>query len=212
VNATISNSGELTAKKEGTYTVTATSKDDATKFAVATIYVKSMNSANPGDIITIDGTDWIKIRNDYVSNNKYTLLMLKDAVGSAAQYHNIDHVANLEYNQASIRNTVNSWFSNLYSPKLKAIYVQANLGAGTSKSWPNPNNNTGIHAFIPRKVDVSLISAELRKIGKDYWLATPTESSGALDFQETVKADGTYSLRNNTGTAYIRPSVWVLAP
>ena len=208
--ATISDSGAFTASAGGVYTITATSKDDPTKKATATVTVNS-NIRNTPDsgIVTIDGIEWIKLRSTYSSPNTYAVLMLKGTIGPWS--YGPGNSTNLQYKESTIKTNVNTWYNNLTSPTLKSMVVEADIGVAPAQSWPA--SGSGYKAHLPRKADVQNLTPLLRIIAdRDYWLANPAESQGAWTFQETVKSSGEYGIKANDQSIYARPIVWVLVP
>jgi hypothetical protein len=211
LNVIITDTGEFVSHKAGTYTITVTAKDDSSKKATATVTViDDLINIGNGAITVIDNREWIKVRNNSPRGKNYVLLMLKDVIGPWD--YGPDYKTNLQYADSSIRNYVTGWYDNFGSPTLESMAVQAMVGTAPNESWP-AEGDTGIIAHLPRKVDFGDLSIFVRVIeGIDYWLANPACIDDACVYQETVRSDGEYGKRLNSGIAYARPIVWVKAP
>ena len=213
--ATISSGGLLTIKAGATATsviVTATSiTNPAVSSSPVTVTIEpdvycDINNAQNGDTIVIDGREWIKVRNDSPSGTNYVLLMLKDTIGSFVYSSN--DKKEIQFKESQIKNNLDSWWKNLNSPNMKKMAVEADIGVNESESWPS--SGTGYYAHLPRHVDVDPLPPSVRYIDKTYWLATPTtDESGAVGFQKTIKANGTYGINMNSQKVEARPIVWV---
>jgi hypothetical protein len=211
LNVIITATGEFISHKSGTYTITATAKDDPSKKATATVTVMDdlINIGN-GGIVVIDGKEWIKVRNNSPRGSNYVLLMSKEVIGPWS--YGSDNKTNLEYADSSIRNNVTGWYDTLDSPALKAMAVQALVGTAPNESWPAVGD-TGIIAHLPRKIDFQNLSVFVRVIEDiEYWLANPACIDNACVYQETVRPDGEYGKKANDAKVYARPIVWVKAP
>ena len=214
--ATITN-GAFSATTAGTYTVTAAAKDDPTKTATATVTVTvgDIFGSGNGSIVVIDGIEWIKIRGEYWYGLKCVLLMKKDPIEPPMMFSTkTDQEVEFHGTYSAIRYSLANWYNNLNSPTLKSMALTCNPGTAPSVSWPVPHSTMGIYAHIPRKVDVQGLPAELYACGKDYWLAEPTNVSGAgWGYQTIVTQNGSAGTRvNNSTQVYARPIIWVEVP
>ena len=167
-------------------------------------------TAPDGSTLVIDGREWVKIKNMNSVDKHYVLLMLKNVLGPWA--YGSSQSSSLQYKNSDIRAEIDGWYTYLNSPKLKSIAVQAEVGSDANSSWPM--DNTGIYAHLPKKSDVDHLTAAVRSVNKDYWLATPAYVEGhGWTYQEAVLANGVYGVkRNDDASVYARPTVWVLVP
>ncbi|MCL2501805.1 MAG: hypothetical protein FWE30_04640 [Bacteroidales bacterium] len=175
---------------------------------------KVIDNALPGETVTVDDMDWTVVKKETYPHGTFALLILNDVIGPW-QYHYNDQLGGyLEYYNAFIRDNVNHWYNNvLQAPTLKQIAWTANIGIGSgSQSWPTfgsaPSGN--IYAFIANQIDLYSISADKRKIGKEYWTSTPTTYNSVHGHQITVTPDGNFTnTKLVTRLEYVRPVIWV---
>jgi hypothetical protein len=163
-----------------------------------------------GKVIEIDGIEWIKVRN-YLENEKMVLLMLKDAAFGSSRYDS-DSSFKWEYDRAEIRPMVNAWYDMLNSPTLKKYAWQVYLGTSPSETWPSADNNAHGFAFIPRKADISRLTAQQRACNKMFWTSTRNPIGGFVGgTQDTGNADGTFYYKAvvNSYEVWARPAIWL---
>ncbi|MCL2548507.1 MAG: hypothetical protein FWE76_04995 [Symbiobacteriaceae bacterium] len=191
---------------DGSMTTTKPAPKDTTDFI----------SPPNGATVTLDGIEWIKVRNDYKEGQEYVLLMLKEVIGPFP--YGADNASNLDFLESSIRHELDKWYAALQAPVLKTLAMQAMTGTSPNKSWPS-YSPTGVYAHIPRKADVQDLPFDACFLpGVIYWLADPASSPDQDNWtnQATVRYDGTFGIRNNAiftpGSPNTRPIVWIRVP
>jgi len=214
--ASVNSSGVITAHGKGAAVITLTVENVSDNITVIVIETNEedtapdISGASDGSIISIDGREWVKIKNQHSTGKNYSLLMLYDTLGP--WIYGSSQSSSLQYKNSDIRNSIDGWYTYLASPTLKSIAVQAEVGSDSNSSWPM--EQTGIYAHLPKKSDLDNLSASIRGVDKDYWLATPAEINGfGWTGQIIVRANGSYGERlNDSPSVYARPMVWVLNP
>jgi hypothetical protein len=174
----------------------------------------NIDKAGNGDIITIDGVEWIKVRTD-VNDSKLVLLMLKGVTGPCVQYN--DSARLIEYgSKPPIKNYVDTWYAALNSPTLKRIAWRVNFGNSPSASWPGDKlageTNYISVAFIPRLADIThLMKANTYR----YWLSDlyPCDTTQGVRFDMVgiIMGNGDNNVHTyaNSSNVYARPCIWV---
>ena len=169
--------------------------------------IPGLEDTKNGETITIDGTEWIKVKTD--STGKYALLLLNELLGPMAYDYNPDFV--YEYHSAVIRSSIDQWYKGFDAPMLKKFAGSAMIGTDDNESWPytGSGEGTGIIAFIPKKSDIASLPFTKRDMGKEYWTSTKTKMGDYVGYQETVADGGGWSKKGVDQSVYARPAIWV---
>jgi hypothetical protein len=173
-----------------------------------------ISKAKEGEIINIDGIEWIKVKH-YSYDSDKVLLMLKGVTGSPVQYNTDGNC--IEYNgspKPSIKAIVDNWYDYLNSPILKSIALLSNVSETPNQTWPSSTlagTKAGTVAFIPKLDDIN--TTKLSKAnGFRYWLSDINFVRGCRS-NCIIKANGDFAngLQSVAPDVYIRPCVWVMA-
>ena len=185
----------------------------------------------PGDIVSIDGIEWVLVKSQYMTASMRTvyLLILNDVV-----YPNTSGVVYAtsitEFNKGNFFNNrvqqqIDGWYAALSSPSLKRWAIKPNY-YGT---WLNNTNTlelaksqTSRVAMLPLKDDVfpALSTGQLSLLTpknpasnmKQWWTdTTATDSSGAIGYKTVLLSSGIWGLKGyNSKDVFARPEIWVL--
>ena len=173
--------------------------------------------AKDGDIILIDGVEWVKVRTD-PRNSDLVLLMLNGVTGPCVKYNDSGFIA--EYfstsKTPSIKTYVDNWYGALISPTLKKIAWNVALGVSPNQTSPGlaiagEKNSVGV-AFIPRLKDINNISMAN---GYRYWRSDnyPDDKTQGITWDMigiiAVNGDSQFNATADNSGIYVRPCIWV---
>ena len=236
--STINQNGVLTVaagEPNPILTVTATSKTNPSVYATVTVTVISdpddgsgvpgLNAVPQGGLITIDGVEWIKVRDGRVTSNgvTYSLLIMKSVLKNTSGEPLMTTWASNEtnfttgYSASNVRTVINSWYHNTTMPVLKKYALRPTL----YPSGPNycfgeaaPTGANENVAFCPHKEDVfNVIANQELQNGYLWWTMTKTTSNaGAAGYLSVLLADGSWGYKSgwlSADSIYVRPAIFV---
>ncbi|MCL1975689.1 MAG: Cna B-type domain-containing protein [Firmicutes bacterium] len=176
--------------------------------------IPGLKEASPGSVFTIDGIEWVVVKNQYMTGSMKTatLLLLNDVI-----YPNTNGIVYAttanewgggNWLNNRVQQLMDGWYTSLNSPTLKQWALKPILGGSPNPSWVNnlsqlplAGNVTTQIAFLPRKADVfpSLSTSQLILFNpqnpastlKEWW--TSTISTAAYGCLEILKTSGTWS-------------------
>ena len=172
-----------------------------------------------GEILVLDGIEWIKVREGGLpgkAKDEFALLMLKDTLGKTA-YADSNYDGEYDAQKTTVGKLVANWYASLNAPVLKAGAWSCQIGASPYESWPNPTQNAGNnYAFIPRVVDIANLPQNLRAAEGEYWTSTKSKFNDSyIGYQRVIAADGSYNtssptlgMKGTSSLALARPVVW----
>ena len=231
VNSTlssISSSGLLTVGANETaasLTVTARSVATPQVTATASVMVSTYNGTglpglddiSPGETITIDGIEWIKVKDDtnYTSGAKWSLLIMKGVLYPGNPTPMIfanTYEKGKSYYYSDIKNVINGWYYNSNMPTLKkyACSVHMYVDSSWCFGYVPPDRPDANVAFIPHVSDIyPYLSTHQLENGYRWWTSTYVEiPSGWTGYKKILAYDGSWvQAIYDTNTIYARPAI-----
>jgi hypothetical protein len=194
-------------------TVKALSKADNKSFGNATITV-AKDPGVPGlelleanQIITIDGIEWIKVKES--NDKKYALLLKRTDLPDTTKFG-----ASNRYEESTIQTKITNWYKNTAMPTLKQYAVKPDplsLLKETSLPGAPAGTDTKDVAFLLSITESTPLEHAHKQLAKHHywWLRTPVENTTKRTYR--IDTDGKIEDKLSTETTYkyARPAIWV---
>ena len=214
-----------------TLVVTATSNVYSNRSANATANIKDSGGGGGGDglpglegtpiggVITIDGIDWIRVRDGQNAQIgvKWSMLLMKGVLQPAQVFAKQFTMTKNGYENSDLRNFINGWYYYTNMPTLKQYALHCHIYGGDAESYTTgfPPSSTALNtnvAFCPKRSDVwNHLSVSQLENGYRWWTNTGVDTPNSYYLQYLVlNYDGSWSGRQYTTTdIYARPAIFV---